>query len=510
MQRRDFLKITALSSLLFLESKIHSSDFLGISNKGYPNILILVFDAFSARHLTLANYARDTTPNLTRLSQKATVFHNHHAAGNYTTPGTSSLLTGVYPWKHRALHIRGKTTPFYEDHNLFSLFPKDYKKFAYTQNPLAYSILFQFHNHIDRLVKIPELAVYADSISQSILNPDFFIANEAELIAIKSEHSPPSSLFLSIFDTELRKFFTNRIYNSFSGDYPRGITSCQMGVPHSPCFFLQDAIDWLQKTLNTNQQPFFGYVHLMPPHAPYNPPYPYVSHFDDDWKPNKKPEHIFSLGKEQTNLNRKRRFYDQYIEFLDSEINRLFNYLEDSNLLDNTYIFITSDHGEMFERGIIDHLTPTLFEPVIHIPLFIFQPGQKQRVDFYHHTSAVDILPTILDIVGNSTIMNCEGVTLPLSEQENFIRDRNIYAVEAKQNAKNKPLTKASFAMIKGDYKLTLYRGYPETNGSDLFELYNLADDPEEIKNIYNPQDQAISKKLIDELLANVEANNTI
>jgi len=508
MQRRDFLKITALSPLLFLESKIQSSKIFRISNNKYPNILILVFDAFSARHLSLANYARDTTPNLSRLAQNATVFHNHHAAGNYTTPGTSSLLTGVYPWKHRALHIRGKTTPFYEDHNLFSLIPKDYRKFAYTQNPLAYSILFQFHNHIDHLVKIPELAVYSDSISQSILNPDFFIANEAELIAIKSEHSPPSSLFLSIFDTELRKFFTNRIYSSSQGDYPRGITSCQLGVPHSPCFFLQDAINWLQKTIHTSQQPFFGYVHLIPPHAPYNPPYPYASHFDDNWKPNKKPEHIFSLGKNQNNLNRKRRFYDQYIEFLDSEINRLFNYLEESNLLDNTYIFITSDHGEMFERGIIDHLTETLFEPVIHVPLFIFQPGQKQRYDIHACTSAVDILPTILNIIGNSAPKNSEGVILPLSEQENIVHERNIYAIDAKQNSKYNALTKASFAMIKGDYKLTLYRGYPETNSSDLFELYNLADDPEEINDLYNPLDKIISKKLVDELLANIELNN--
>ena len=248
MHRRDFLKLTALSPLLFIESKINSSDFLYNANKNYPNFLILVFDAFSARHLSLLNYSRSTTPNLSRLAQNATVFHNHHAAGNYTTPGTSSLLTGVYPWKHRALHIRGKTTPFYEDHNLFSLLPKDYRKFAYTQNPLAYSILFQFHKHIDHLVKIPELAVYADSISQSILNPDFFIANEAELIAIKSEHSPPSSLFLSIFDTELRKFFTNRIYTYSLGDYPRGITSCQLEfLTHLVSFYRMQLIGFKKR-----------------------------------------------------------------------------------------------------------------------------------------------------------------------------------------------------------------------------------------------------------------------
>ena len=69
-----------------------------------PNILVMVFDALSALDISLFGYRRETTPNLARLAEKATVFHNHYAGANFTSPGTSSLLMGLYPWSHRSLH----------------------------------------------------------------------------------------------------------------------------------------------------------------------------------------------------------------------------------------------------------------------------------------------------------------------------------------------------------------------------------------------------------------------
>ena len=65
-------------------------------------------------------------------------------------------------------------------------------------------------------------------------------------------------------------------------------------------------------------------------------------------------------------------------------------------MLDDTYVIVTSDHGEMFERGIRGHVTPTLYEPVIRVPLLIAKPGQREREDVYAPTSCVDLLPTLL------------------------------------------------------------------------------------------------------------------
>ena len=80
-----------------------------------PNILILVFDALSAEHVQLYGYRRSTTPNLARFAERAVVFHSHYSAGSFTTSGTASLLTGSYPWSHRAINLQGTALDEFTD-----------------------------------------------------------------------------------------------------------------------------------------------------------------------------------------------------------------------------------------------------------------------------------------------------------------------------------------------------------------------------------------------------------
>ena len=96
LNRRDFLK---LAGLLSLGASIPSAEKLIRSNQaqGKPkNIIVIVFDAFSAYNIPVHGYERLTTPNIARLSKRAIVYHNHFAGGNFTSPGSASLLTGVF------------------------------------------------------------------------------------------------------------------------------------------------------------------------------------------------------------------------------------------------------------------------------------------------------------------------------------------------------------------------------------------------------------------------------
>ena len=122
ISRRDFLKASAAlaASATFAKaarvlSSTHSQEV------GKPNILLLVFDAMSARHLSLYGYARETTPNLKKFADRASVYHQHYSAGNFTTPGTASMLTGMYPWTHRAFNYRGMIERSLANKNLFNL-----------------------------------------------------------------------------------------------------------------------------------------------------------------------------------------------------------------------------------------------------------------------------------------------------------------------------------------------------------------------------------------------------
>ena len=188
---------------------------------------------------------------------------------------------------------------------------------------------------------------------------------------------------------------------------------------------------------------------------------------------------------------------------MDSEFARLYQLLENSGILENTWLVLTSDHGELFERGIRGHNTPTLFRPVIHVPLLIFPPGGRNRQDVYENTSAVDLLPTLLHLAGRDPAEApwAQGHVLPPFEP-NAVGDQ--FAVESKTTQENQPMAEATLAMRRGRHKLIYYFGYPELAGEEgAVELFDLEADPGERVNLY-----AAERELGDRLLADLLARH--
>src|SRR5512138_1531107 len=135
LSRRDFLKLyTAFLAGSALSGVSYALSSVPAQRTGKPNILFVVFDAMSARNLSLYGYARKTTPNLDRFAERASVYHSHYSAGNFTTSGTASMLTGLYPWTHRAINYRGMIARRLADRNLFHLLGDGYTRVAFTQN----------------------------------------------------------------------------------------------------------------------------------------------------------------------------------------------------------------------------------------------------------------------------------------------------------------------------------------------------------------------------------------
>ena len=160
-------------------------------------------------------------------------------------------------------------------------------------------------------------------------------------------------------------------------------------VGSSRYFLLETGINWLEDNLAEIPQPFIGYFHFFPPHHPYITRAEFQETFaNDGYQPIDKPEHLFKMGETPNSQVFFRRLYDESILYVDSEFGRLFNFFEESGLLENTYLVLTADHGELFERGFVGHSTETFFDPIARIPLVIFEPGQQTRKDVYQSTSA--------------------------------------------------------------------------------------------------------------------------
>ena len=309
---------------------------------------------------------------------------------------------------------------------------------------------------------------------------DYTTAFWAETTALQGGATPPSTLFLSLLDRFSRSVGSRDFKNELAEQFPRGVPNL-----HTLHFLLEDAIDWIEEQVVTMPQPFMGYFHLLPPHEPYTPHADFIDIFTDGWRPTEKPKLFGSQHMPQAALNRERRLYDEFIAYTDSEFGRLMDNLEAQGVLENTTIILTSDHGELFERGIRGHVTLTLYEGLNHLPLLIHKAGQQSREDVFQRTSAADILPTLMQMTGQPIPDWVEGAVLPTFGGAEAEEDRFVYAVEAKSNPKHAALTEATVAMYQENMKLIRYFGYTD---EDKYEMYNLDDDPEELNNIYESE----------------------
>jgi len=450
-------------------------------NQSAPNLLIVLFDALSAKNMSLYGYHRETSPNMARFAERATVYHAHYAAGNFTPPGTSSLLTGTYPWTHRAFHIGGTVTDHYKHRNLFRAFAGGtYNRIAYTHNRLVTLLLNQFRDDVDAYVDPGEFGLVDSQIADQLFLRDANIAYlSLEQLVVPSRHVKSGSLFLGLAHYAWTVAASKALYREHGSLYPRGVPELWHLF-----FLLEHAIDGMEALISSSREPFLGYFHLLPPHPPYSPRRDFVDTFNDGWEPVAKRPHFFSQGHPDGWLNQQRRHYDEYIAYVDAEFGRLHDFLARTGALDSTYVVVTSDHGNMFERGIIwEHTTPTLYEPVIRIPLLISKPGQRHREDVYTPTSCVDLLPTLLQATNRSIPDWCEGEPLPGFGGGGRSGERSIFSVEARSNPKQMALARGTAALVKGQYKLIHYFGY--RGYEDETELYDLANDPEEIEDLY-------------------------
>ena len=497
LNRRDFLKLAGLLPVgLSAPRLLQLLEASRLAQEKPKNVIVIIFDAFSAYDISKYGYARQTTPNIDRLAKRAVVYHNHFSGGNFTSPGTASLLTGVLPWTHRAINLNSRVAEPYARQNIFTLF-NDYYRIAYTHNGLANTLLRQFQDHLDEL--IPKASLYLqsyDEIVSTLFKNDDDIASVSWVRGMKvNEEGSAYSLFLS----HLYESLQDRKLERLKPLFPRGLPTIDQINP----YLLETAVDAIGRRLTQIPQPFLGYFHFMPPHHPYRTSRAFFNAFKNDgFKPIEKPVDLLAEKvKEQQSLRRTE--YDEFILYCDREFGRLYDHLESKGLLENTWLVLTSDHGEMFERGITGHGSKVLYQPVVRVPLMIFEPGRQAGTDVYEYTSAVDLVPTLAHLAGQKEPTWTEGVVLPPYADEHQNLNRNVYVVQALDNPQYAPLTQASAVLVREDYKLHYYFGYPEAPEGGIVKLFNIKSDPEELTDLYASK-KGTALELLDELKSSI------
>lgn len=504
--RRDFLKTAAaFSAGSFLSMAPALRNLQVQSDK--PNIIIMVLDAMSARNLSVYGYPRSTTPGLERIADRATVYHSHYSAGNFTTAGTASMLTGLYPWEHRAINLSGMIRKKSVEHNIFSLIGDEYYRTAFTQNYLADVLLGQMQAGIDKHIPTPS---FYDQANHPLLGQYFsndptpaYYGLDDYLFSggIDRAGSVPSAPIFGFLNKLARK---NQDFNKALPDYP-------YGIPNNTFYSYENAVVYAGvldeiKNLASQQNPFLAYFHLFSPHEPYRPRKEFTDIFPELDFPFKAPTKFSTLDIPNEHILWRRKTYDEFVADVDFEIEKLVNALDESGILKNTYLILTADHGELFERGEYGHVTRLLYDAVVHIPLLIIAPGQTSRVDIHQLTSNIDLLPTLLHLAGKTAQPDLEGrILFGLGGSE---ESRSLFSMEAKECSSFGQLGEGvTVAMRKGEHKLIYYTGYPKR--PDAFELFNLNDDPDEMKDLF-ALNTTTSAKMKEELLDTFESNRKI
>ncbi|MGD2027644.1 MAG: sulfatase-like hydrolase/transferase [Anaerolineales bacterium] len=492
--RRDFLKLASLLPMVRIAPAL--SPVLQTSPQK-KNILMVLFDAWSAHHLPFQGYPRTTTPFLNGLLDDAIIYHNHISAANFTTPGTASLLTGTYSWTHRAFNHDVPASQVARK-NLFNAFGSQYHRIGYSHNPLAAHIVHRFMDDLETYIPTQELYLTQFWIDNLFPN-DRDISFLSNFITFEQQ-SNWNSLFLS----EVYKLLISRKREAAAATYADEFPTGLPRITRDNYYILEDGIDWLIQNLEDLPQPFVAYFHFLPPHQPYNTTKKFYGRYKDDGREfPEKPYHILGNQEDREKTVVRRQEYDEYIPYVDEEFHRFYTYFQDSRLAENTRLVLTSDHGEMFERGLIGHTTKLLFEPVVKVPFLLFDSDFPGRQDITTRTSSLDVLPTLLHLNGESVPGWAKGQVLPPFASPPPGDDRQIYSVQAKDTPKYQPIESGSVSIYQGDYKLTRYFGYDELEGEELYELYHLEDDPGELDNLFdtlpevaNPLVQALKAKL--------------
>ena len=496
ISRRDFLKLAGMLPLGVAAPRLLDSL---QAQTGKQNVIIVVFDALSAYDVSLYGFPRETMPNLSRLAKRAVVYHNNYAGGNFTTTGTASLLTGVLPWTHRAIQENSMVAPPFDKQNIFSAFP--YYPIAYTHNGWAYTLLRQFQAEIEELIPREQLllASYDNIIPELFKNDD----DIASVSWVRNMRARQDGFAYSLFLANLYEWLQAKKIENLKELFPRGLPTT--GSDNG--FLLGEAVDFIAERLSLIPQPFVGYFHFLPPHFPYRTSLEFYNVFKDDgFSLIEKPLDIL-IKNEDKNLLARRTGYDEFILYCDKEFARFYEQLEIAGLLENTWLVLTSDHGEMFERGISGHSTDTLYEPVIRVPLVVFEPGRTEGMDIHIPTNNIDVLPTMLHVTGNPIPEWLEGTVLPPYSTSPSDPNRSIFVMRANDNDPFAPLTRASTMILKDRYKLHYYFGYPQVPENGLIKLFDVQDNPEEMNDLYTVKKDTASE-LLNELKAKLTEVN--
>ena len=302
---------------------------LAAGAKPVPNVLLLVLDTVRADALSSYGYHRPTTPHLDQFAERGVRFERAMSASPWTLPGHASMFTGRLP------------------HELFGT----------DSTPLDGGVaLDDAHRTI------------AEVMRDRGYRTGGFIANTSfcsYLHGLDRGFAHYEDFPLSL-DLVLHSSSWGRMIGAVVRLWNNELT---MVGRKTAADVHQSFLSWLDA--GGDERPFFAFLNYFDAHSPYMLPNPSEHRFSPIPAV---PKFDFYADYSPAEIQLQRDAYDDCIAYLDARIGELIAALEARDVLSDTLVVITSDHGEQFgEHGLIYHGN-SLYRPLLHVPLILVHP----------------------------------------------------------------------------------------------------------------------------------------
>lgn len=400
-----------------------------------PNVLIVVIDTLRADRVSCYGYERPTTPHIDALCARGVRFENASSTSSWTVPAHASLFTGLFPILHGATqeHVRltGSASTLAE-----ILGAHGYATFAASDNPLV-GPGTGLDRGFDTFVE-----TWRDTEER---HPDPYLHPNLEAV----------TRFLAGLEPD---------------------------------------------------RPFFVFANYIEPHGPYAPPEPHRSQF---LSPDTDPALVRSTlrrnaagyyldpgsisAREFAVLN---DLYDGEVARVDALVGALVDSLERSGHADDTLLVITSDHGENIgDHGHFRHVF-SLYRTTVRIPLILILPDGRRAGEVRSEpVGLVDLFATVLrqcgiepptGAISGRDILGDPGEHPIFAEYYYPLQVLDLFSPDALEAKREifEPYLHRLRSVEAGDWRFVW-------SSSGRHALFDLARDPEELRNLAGTPDSA-------------------
>lgn len=437
------------------------------------NVLFLLSDQHQPGALSLLGHRYARTPHLDQLAREGTRFQNAYCSNPVCTPSRASLLTGLYTHHHRTwnnatpwpFEIRTMAHHFSRAGYISGLIGKMHFVDAQTH---GFDYRIDFNDWLQYLG--PKAKLYADELSRANSGSGL-----PQIDDLWRDYGDP--------------WLESRSKDGRAGFVHVGRPSLLAERDHQESFVARESVRFLKRF--GKQHPFFLISSYLKPHDPFMPAERFAAMYpqgsvevpgtygkvDLSRVPREIRSRIERDGatpelRDPEQARTRIRMYYGNVAQVDDAMGQVLRTLRELDLEKDTVVVYTSDHGEMCGgHGLWGKFV--FYDPSVGVPLLVKAPGVSRPGSVCDAVvSQTALLATLLDLCGLSVPSGLDGAPLtPLLREPERRPEEPVFA-EFALRTKN-----AKYMIRHGQWKYCHYV-------NDAAELYDLAADPEEMRNL--------------------------